>query len=169
MSGLYGNPIMASSALNTVLLEDENGNEIATGVVVGEKTIFTATDNDVRSGLVYAGDEGVSTGTMVIPSYHTTEGSVAILPGNNCEIQLSNMDKYDYTKLQVVVCSYNTSLLDSVSAEKVVINDCLYNVGSTVAISNVSKNADTKTINLGITNSSSDTIVLRYFTYKEID
>lgn len=82
---------------------------------------------------------------------------------------MSNMDKYDYTKLQVVVCSYNTSLLDSVSAEKVVINDCLYNVGSTVAISNVSKNADTKTINLGITNSSSDTIVLRYFTYKEID
>ncbi len=169
MSGLYGNPIMASSALNTVLLEDESGNEIATGVVVGEKTVFTATDNDVRSGLVYAGDEGVSTGTKVIPSYHTTEGGVYIQPGAACEIPLSNMDTYDYTKLQVIVCLYNTSIADSVSAEKVVLDDCLYSVGSTTVIANVSKNADTKTINLGFTNNASNPIVLRYFTYKEID
>lgn len=152
----------------TFVLTDDNGNEI-TGVVTGQEQKFTATDNDVREGLVYASEDGVSIGTKNIPAYHTTEAAIAIPVGSSCEIPLSNMDKYDYTKLQVIVCSYNTSLSDSVSAEKVVINDCLYNVGETIAISNVSKNIDTKTINLGITNNGQNPLILRYFTYKEID
>lgn len=165
---IYGNATGGFGMPKTLVLTDNSGNEF-TGVVVGEKVVFTATDNDVREGMIYAGDAGVSTGTKIIPSYHTTEAAVFIPVGSNCEIPLSNMDKYDYTKLQVIVCAYNTSLSDSVSAEKVVINDCLYNVGDTVAISNVSKNVDTKTINLGITNNGSNPLVLRYFTYKEID
>lgn len=166
--GLYGNPIMAPAALKTVIIEDANGNSM-TGVVVDDLTVFDATANDVREGKIFACDEGVKTGTKIIPAYHTTEAVIAIPVGSNCEIPLSNMDKYDYTKLQVIVCSYNTSLSDSVSAEKVVINDCLYNVGETIAISNVSKNVDTKTINLGITNNGPNPLILRYFTYKEID
>ena len=35
----------------TFIIEDENGNEI-TGVVTEQEQIFTATDNDVREGLI---------------------------------------------------------------------------------------------------------------------
>lgn len=49
----------------TFILVDENGNEL-TGVVVDQETIFTATDNDVREGKVYASDNGVSVGTLKV-------------------------------------------------------------------------------------------------------
>ena len=71
---ISGNMVGSYSQMGkTFILMDENGNEI-TGVVVDQETVFTATDNDVREGFVYAGDSGVSTGTKNIPSYHTTEG-----------------------------------------------------------------------------------------------
>lgn len=60
---IYGNIVGGSSGLgNTFLLEDEDGNQVI-GVVVDEFTLFTARDNDVTAGKVYAGNNGVSTGT----------------------------------------------------------------------------------------------------------
>lgn len=168
MSGLYGTPVIAPAAIKTVMLEDGDGNSL-TAVVTGEETVFTATDNDVREGMVYASDGGVSTGTKIIPSYHTTEAIRIITAGQELNIPLSASDRYDYTKLQVIICSYNTSLLDSVAAEKVVIDDNVYNVGETTSISTVSKNDIDKTIELGITNNGEVPLILRYFCYKEID
>lgn len=167
MSGLYGNAIMAPTALKTVTLEDENGNEIATGIIVGEKTVFTATDNDVRQGLVYAGDGGVSTGAKDIPAYRTTQGVVVISPNDNFSILLDEHQQYDYTKLQCVISKFNTTASDSVAVDRVVIDDSVYAVNSTNVIALVTKDAETKTINLNITNNSSDKYVLRYFTYRE--
>lgn len=46
----------------TFILKYEDGTEV-TGVVVDQETVFTATDSDVLKGKVYAGDNGVSTGT----------------------------------------------------------------------------------------------------------
>ena len=53
-----------ASPLKTVILTDENGNEI-TGVVTDSVVVFTATDSDVKLGKIYVGDNGVSTGTHV--------------------------------------------------------------------------------------------------------
>ena len=166
---INGNMIgIGSVPLKTVILTDENGNEL-TGVVTGSEVVFTATDNDVREGFVYASNEGISTGTKIIPAYHTTETAKAISVGKDLIISLPGLDRYDYTKLQVIICAFNSSLSKSVSAEMVVINDNGYNVGSTEAIAVVSKDDSAKSINLGLTNNGNAPLILRCFTYKEIE
>ena len=63
---ISGNMVGSYSAIGkTFILVDEDGNEI-TGVVVDKQTIFTATDDDVREGKVYASNDGVSVGTLQI-------------------------------------------------------------------------------------------------------
>lgn len=168
MSGFYGTPVIAPAAINTIQIENGDGSTLF-AVVTGEETILTATDNDVREGLVYASDGGISTGSKVIPSYHTTESARFIDVGKELNIPLPAADRYDYTKLQVIVCSYDTSLSNSVATEKVVINDNIYNVGETISISTVFKNEETKTIELGLINDGDKPLILRCFTYKEID
>jgi hypothetical protein len=65
MSIIYGNVVGGRSSLKTLKIVDENNNEYI-GVIVDEEVIFTATDEDVLEGKVYAGDNGVSTGTLKI-------------------------------------------------------------------------------------------------------
>lgn len=63
---IYGNVVGGYSGTpKTYIIEDEYGNQV-TAVVVDEVTLFTATDEDVREGKVYAGDKGVSTGTLKV-------------------------------------------------------------------------------------------------------
>ena len=63
---ICGNMVGSYSQLGkTFTLVDENGNEII-GVVVDKETVFTATDNDVRQGKVYASNDGVSVGTLIV-------------------------------------------------------------------------------------------------------
>lgn len=165
----YGNPVGGFCYPKTYILTDENGTEMATGVVVGEKTVFTATDNDVRQGLVYAGDEGISTGLKDIPAYRTEQGLVVISPNENFSILLDEYQKYDYTKLQCVISKFNTTLNNSVAVDKVVIEDSVYATGATTILASVTKNSTTKSIDLNITNNTSDKYVLRYFTYRKED
>ena len=54
-----------SAPLRTIVLTDENGEELL-GVITDSEVIFTATDNDVLEGKVYATDSGVSVGTLKI-------------------------------------------------------------------------------------------------------
>lgn len=66
MSVIYGNLVGGISGYgNTFVVVDADNNEF-TGVVVDEEVLFTATDEDVREGKVYAGDHGVSTGTLKV-------------------------------------------------------------------------------------------------------
>ena len=61
---ISGNMVGSYSQLGkTLILEDENGNEVV-GVIVDSEVIFTAVDSDVVKGKVYASNEGVSTGTL---------------------------------------------------------------------------------------------------------
>lgn len=61
---ISGNMVGSYSQLGkTLILEDENGNEVV-GVIVGSEVVFTAVDSDVVKGKVYASNEGVSTGTL---------------------------------------------------------------------------------------------------------
>lgn len=146
---------------------DEDGNEVA-GTLVSEETVFDATPNDVREGKVFATESGVKTGEKVIPAYHTTEGYQIITNGSEFKVPLTKLDTYDFTKLQVIICPYNSSIAGSVAAEKVAINEGVYAVNSTELLATVTKDGKNKSINLGITNNSGSLYVLRYFTYKEI-
>lgn len=151
----------------TFILVDEDGNE-APAVLVEESTVFDATENDIREGKVAATNSGVTTGTKVIPSYHTTEAISIVKPGESFNIPLPSMDLYDYTKLQAIVCPFNESLSTSVAAEKTVINNKVYPVQSNTALSSVNKDADSKSIVLGIYNETDTPYLIRYFTYREV-
>lgn len=166
---MNGNVVGSYSHLGkTFTLIDESGAEY-TGVVVENEQKFTATDNDVREGSVYASDEGASVGTKVIPAYHTTEGYTVVPVGSTFSVELSQFDTYDYTKMQAIFCPYNTSISDSVSAEKVAIDNNVYSVGSTTSVSVIEKDSTNKTVEFGITNTGTVSYIIRFFTYKEID
>ena len=146
---------------------DENGNETV-GTLVEEVTVFDATENDVREGKVFASELGVKTGTKFIPSYVVSEGYRVITSGSAFSIPLAGQNKYDFTKLQAILCPFNSSMSDSVAAEKVSIEEKVYAANSTEAIADVLKDSENKEINLQITNESDIPYILRYFTYKEI-
>ena len=164
---IIGNAVGTYSPMGkTFVLVDENGVEL-TGVVVGQETVFTATDNDVREGFVYASDGGVSTGTKNIPAYRTTQGMRVIMSGQSFSILLDEYDMYDYTALQCIIAKYNVSSGSKVSTDKVVIFDNVYEVNSTTPLSNVTKNANTKSIDLNIVNNTNEIYVIHLFSYKE--
>ena len=150
----------------TYILQFKDGSEYV-GVVVGEKTVFTATENDIRLGKTAATEEGITVGKKVIPSYHTTEGVKLVEAGERFTIELEDMDRYDYTKLQAIICSYDSQ--GSVSAEFVCIENKVYQVLSSVAVSSVTINSETKSIDLGFINASGVPRLIRYFTYKEVE
>lgn len=148
----------------TYILITADGQEIP-AVVVDERTVFDATANDIREGKVAVNDDGVVTGTKDIPSYHTWEGARIIPEGSRFIIP--NVE-YEYTKLQAIICSFNTSFDDSVSAEQVAIEDKVYGVQSVEPMSSVTKDRDNARIDFGIDNTSGKLCLIRFFMYKEI-
>lgn len=166
---IYGNTVGVSSLPKSYLLETEDGAQLV-GVLVGEETIFTAdASTDIREGKVAATEAGVVTGTKRIPAYETTQSFRVILPGRNYSIPLSLYDRYDYTKLQCVIAKYDSDPAKRMAADKIVINDNVYAVNSSEVLSNVTKNFDTKSIDLNITNDTDHSYLIYYFTCKEED
>ena len=164
---IIGNVVGGKPLIKSYILETEDGKEIP-AVLTEQEVVFTATPNDIREGKVAATGDGVTVGEKVIPSYHTSEFTRYIPVGSKFEIPLPNMDKYDYTKLQVIICRFNSTIMDSVFSEKVAILDKVYDVGSDKELATVTKDKLTKSIDLGITNNSDHPCVIRIFTYKEI-
>jgi hypothetical protein len=166
---VYGNLVGCYSQVGkTFVIYDESGNEL-TGVVTDAEYMFDADPkNDIREGKTAVTDDGVVVGQKVIPHYHTSHGAKAVPAGSNFTIKLPHLDKYDYTVFHGIICLYNTTLANSTAAEKISVLDAVYPVQSAVSISKVTKDADTKSINLGLTNDSGKPCVLRYITYKEI-
>lgn len=165
-------PTEMIDAVSTVLekgvyiLVDENGVEIP-AVFVDNETKFTATANDIRIGTTAVTESGVTEGIKEIPAYHTTEGVVAVPAGSELNITILVADRYDFTKLQAIICPFNRSVAASVSAEKVAIENNVYAAGSTTALASITVDHDSKTIKFGIINEGSTPCIIRYFTYKE--
>lgn len=135
-----------------------------------ESTPLTATAaQDIRIGTVAVTNEGIVTGEKNFPGYETSQGNTLIMPGMELKVPLIADNKYDYTQMQAIICAYNSSISDSISVEKVSIDDVVYQVGSIDKISDVTKEETTQSINFGITNTGDIPLVIRYFTYKEID
>lgn len=149
----------------TYIIVDENGNEVP-AVLTEEEVALTATAaHDIRIGTTAVTDEGVVTGEKEIPSYHTSSGYKMITNGSKFVLPMNN---YNYTKLQAIICPYNTSITKSVIAEKVAIDSKVYPVLSDVSEADIVKDNSGSRIDFGITNNSGSTYVIRYFSYKEI-
>lgn len=151
----------------TYILVDQYGKEYP-AVYVESKTVFDATENDIRIGTTAATDAGITVGKKEIPSYIVSEGAAIIPNGSAFKISFFN-EMYDFTKLQAIICTFSGSLNGSVAANKIVINDGVYAVNSSELIANVTKNESDKTVELGIANTSGSICILRFFTYKEVN
>ena len=89
------------------------------------------------------------------------------MPNESFSIPFKQYDQYNYTKFSAMISGFNTTVSDSTSVVKVVINDAVYAVNSTVKLADVTKNTLTKSIDLNIINDTNSTYVIHYSTYKE--
>ena len=159
---ISGNLVGSYSQIGkTFIIEYGDGNEI-TAVVVDQETVFTATDNDVREGYVYAGDSGVSVGSKNIPSYHTTYGYKFATP--NKEIKIS-VDEFDFSNLFVTIATYDQTIENSVAVTYVAVDGSMYAVGSGEKISDITVDLENEQIDLGMTVSIKS--VVRYLVTRE--
>ena len=144
------------------MMEDADGNEL-TGVVTGEEVVVTATDKQVADGFVYAGDNGVSTGSREFLSYRTTRGYKLVDIGDIYTLQLSDNDQYQYTQLQCLISPLSNPYMVTMS----VLDNGVYSVSDGSKLSDVTIDISTKSINLNISNTSNEPYVIYYFTYKQ--
>lgn len=148
----------------TFILVDEDGNEYP-AIYAGSDVVCTATENDIRKGCTAMTPEGIIEGTKEIPAYYTTEGYKLIPNGSTFLLMIPD---YDYTKLQAIICPFDSTIENSVSAEKIVVGANVYSVKSNVVEATVSVDTESKTINFGFDNTFGMPYLLRYFIYKEV-
>lgn len=148
----------------TYMLVDEAGNEIP-AVLVEEEVELTATANDIRLGTTAVTNEGVTEGEKEIPSYYVAEG-YRVVPVNSRFI-VPHTD-YDYTKFQAVVCKFRENVVNSVESIKVALENYIYDVGSTIQLSQLIKDETNTLVDFGIINDTDSICVIRYFMYKEM-
>ena len=159
---ISGNMVGSYSQIGkTFIIQDQDGNEI-TGIVTGSEVIFTAGDNDVREGMVYASDSGVSTGTKNIPAYYARYGCKVFLANSQVII---TVPEYDYKSILIVISKYNTKIVDSTASIFTSIDNGMYEVGNSTKISDIIIDAVNEQIDLGIT--VSEKSVLRYLVIRE--
>lgn len=151
--------------MQTFFLVDENGHEMQ-AFLTEEEVELNATPNDIRIGMTAVTDTGVTVGEKEIPGYITTQGKREVKAGQALEIPMYS-DKYLYNKLLVIICNYNTSLVNSVEAVMTVMDDTVYAVGSITPLSSVTMNSEKQSIDLGLVNTSDKTMVMHYVTIKE--
>lgn len=161
---INGNMIGASMLTpKSFVLEDENGNSFV-GVTVGEEAVLDATPADVRINKTFASDEGVQVGENTI-TYRTTQSFCLILPGDKFSIPLPMYNCYNYTKFQAILVLYSPDYSSSAKTMSITINDSVFSTETSEKLANITKNSDTRSIDLNITNNSDDIYMIRYFTY----
>lgn len=165
MSIVYGCPSGGFGMPKLIEIVDGNGDTFI-GAVTDSEVALDATRADVKVGKMFAANEGIQEGEDT-RTYRTTHASCLVLPGENFTIPLDKYDGYNYTKFQAMIAEFNTTQMDSISVDKVVLNDKVYNTNSTVKLSDITKNSSTKSVDLNITNSTDKTYVIHYSTYKE--
>lgn len=162
---IYGNATGGFGMPKMIEIVDDNGNTLV-GAVTDSEVVFDATRDDVKAGKTFASADGVQEG-IDTRTYRTTHATQLVLPGEDFSIPLEDNEKYNYTKFQAMIAEFNTTISDSISVEKVSLNDSVYNVNSTTKLSDITKNATSKSIDLNITNNTDNTYIVHYNTYKE--
>lgn len=149
----------------TFVLVDKDGNEYP-AVYVDSNIVFTATEDDIRKGRTAVTAEGVVVGTKEIPNYRAEEGCNTIKPNKPMTIPLFS-DMCNYTTLQCIICELNETPDNSVSANKVVIKDKVYNVRSSDPLATITVDSVMQSIDLGFINDQPRSMVIRYMIIKE--
>ena len=167
MSAIYGNIVGGASSIKVMQLELEDGT-VLEGVVADEAPVIDATAKDVRKGKTVITNQGVIEGETEIPAYETRMSYLLVSPNDVCSISLSSKDRYDYTKFQCVVVVFSPDYNSNVVTKYISMNDGLFSVETSEKVSDISKNNETKSIDLNIINDSEDIYEITYFTCKEI-
>ena len=162
---IYGSMVGGTAPIKTVILMDSNGNEM-TAVVTGEEVVFTATADDIKIGKIAATDEGIVEGKNT-NTYQTTASTCLILPGEDFSIPLNNRNTYDYTKFQCIIVVFSSDYSANVESFGITVDDSVFSVETSNKISDITKNHDTKSIDLNFTNTTDKVYSIRYFTYHE--
>ena len=161
---IYGNVVGGGTApLKTLIIDDGSGNEIV-GIVTESIQVFDATPADVRINKTFVSDNGIETGENTI-TYRTEQGFQLVRPNKDFILPLSEYNKYNYTELQCMIAPFNTTVEDSVAVDKVVLKNSVFAVNSIEQLSVVTKDNNSKSINLNITNTSEKIYCIYYFTY----
>jgi hypothetical protein len=162
---ISGNMIGSYSQIGkTFVFVDEDGNEV-TGVVTDVEQIFNATPEDVKIGKTFVSDCGVAEGVDT-RTYRTQHGSCLIFPGENFSVVLNKYDAYNYTKFQAAIAIFNTTEFDSVATDKISLHDAVFRVNSSEKISDVTKNAMSKSVDLNLINDTDNIYIIHFNTYK---
>ena len=66
-----------------------------------------------------------------------------------------------------MIAEFNSNQYDSVSVNKISLNDAVYDVSSNEKLSDVTKNSSSKSIDLNIVNNTDKTYLIHYSTLKE--
>ena len=127
-----------------------------------EPITLTATENDIRLGSTAITNVGYTEGAKDIPAYHSMYGKKIIQAGQ--EASLTNYE-YDYKNLMVTIAPYNSSIGESTSINYVSVDDAMYEAKNVAKLADITKDASSETINLGIT--VTEKSVLRYFVVRE--
>ena len=164
---IYGNMIGSSGGIlgKTVEIISDDGVDLI-GVVVDQEQVLDAKPSDVRIGKKVVSDNGIIEGTNTI-NYRTQSGSRLIKPGQSFSIPLTMYNQYDYTKFQGIIVLFNSDYSDSAETMAITINDSVFSATNYNKLSDITKNIDTKSIDLNITNNSDNIYSIRYFTYRE--
>ena len=164
---IYGNMIGSSGGIlgKTVEIISDDGVDLI-GVVVDQEQVLDAKPSDVRIGKKVVSDNGIIEGTNTI-NYRTQSGSRLIKPGQSFSIPLTMYNQYDYTKFQGIIVLFNSDYSDSAETMAITINDSVFSATNYNKLSDITKNIDTKSIDLNITNNSNNIYSIRYFTYRE--
>ena len=125
---------------------------------------LTATENDIRLGSTAITNGGYTEGSKEIPAYYSDTGTKIIQAGDEVILKLEK-SRYNYTRIQVTLSKYNSSISNSVEVVSSSIDDSVYEAKSTIKLSDITIDDNTQSIIFGIT--ADEKSVLRYFTMKE--
>lgn len=164
MSIINGRQVGGGAPVKTITLVNENGEEI-TAVVIGKDFIFDATAEDVKEGKTFASDLGVDVGVNE-HMYNAQHGTCLINPGDNFSVTLNENDEYNYAAFQAIVTMSDMSADNSMFANKIVLNNAVYDVASGAKVSDVTKNHASKSVDFNMVNDTDSVYVIHYITYK---
>lgn len=128
----------------------------------GEKKVeLTATENDIRLGTSAITNTGYTEGIKDIPGYIVRYGKKAVDAGTEAVIPWEP----GYKTLLVTLAPFNSSIDNSTAVNYTSVDSGIYEVNSTIKISDISIDTDNEQINLGITQDVMS--ILRYFIVRE--
>lgn len=153
---IYGNKIGGERDAKTYIIEG-NGVELI-GVVVDEFTMFDASSYDVRTGKVFACNEGVMVGSNDAPSFRFTNGISEIAPGDKFLFKVVPHDHLNYTILTCMIAPVSNPY----KIDRVVIEGNVFN-SEGVKIAEAVVDEVNKVVDLNIVNNTAEPYLLYFF------